>query len=168
MKKRPGLFISLSVDIDSHPAMVGLSDSAFRLFIDLICHCQRHRTDGHVNSATVAKLYAPKVLDELLRAGVVTRADVGSGYYLPAYLDWHKSKAEIDNLSATRRQVAQQREDKRRANEAQVVAQPAHRVPADNRLQITDETSGFDLGSNQGGATVTPLTGISNVNGGVA
>lgn len=165
-KRRPGLYLNISQDIDQHPTMNGLSDTAFRMFIDLICHCSRFMTDGHVNSATTSKMYQPKILRELLDAGVVEKAKEGTGYYLPAYLDWHNSKAEIQELASKRRDAGKQGGSKRPTSASENPSICA--VDSSPQPLALSQTSGVDLSSNQGGATATPLTGISNVNGGVA
>lgn len=94
--RRPGTWVALSDNLPDHPSVADLSDPAFRLFISLLCHCSRYLTDGHVTTAIASRYAAPKVIQELLRSGVMVPAD--RGYQFPDYLRWNRSRATAESL----------------------------------------------------------------------
>ena len=90
-------WVNLDDGFPSHPKVIRLSDSAFRLHVAGICYCNKHRTDGVID-ADMAPLLVPryraKTLTELLDRGLWER-HVGV-YKIHDYLDWNRSKAEIE------------------------------------------------------------------------
>jgi hypothetical protein len=80
-----------------HPKVVGLTDAAFRLHTSGICYCAQFRTDG-VISAEVVPLLVPRFrsrsVDELLDRRLWVPRDVD--YEIHDYLQWNRSRAQID------------------------------------------------------------------------
>lgn len=85
--------------MDTHPKVETLSDRAYRLHMAGLHHCARNLTDGFVSEVTVrgikARLRAQqKHFDELMDAGCW--APYRGGYVIENYLDWNRSKAEVE------------------------------------------------------------------------
>jgi hypothetical protein len=80
-----------------HPNNWDLSDAAFRLHTAAICYANRHTTDGEIPVSKVRTL-VPKfrgtALAELLRGHWV---DKGDRYEIRDFLDWNRSRAQIES-----------------------------------------------------------------------
>jgi hypothetical protein len=84
-----------------HPKVIGLSDAAFRLHTSGICYCAQFRTDGVIAAEVVPLLvprFRPRSLDELLDRRLW--APRGVDYEIHDYLDWNRSRAEIEATKA--------------------------------------------------------------------
>lgn len=88
-----------------HPKISGLSDKAFRTFVELLCYCGRQRTDGLVDARTWRKHGTPKAREELMSAylvhPVMGESDA-NGVVIHDYTGHNRSRSEIDDLSAKR------------------------------------------------------------------
>lgn len=98
-------YIRLHDGMPDHPKVVGLSDGAFRLYIELLCWCSRHLTDGVVPSAVMVKLGKPKTIKELGAAGLIRTNDPGPGWHIHDYLAHQRSAADV-NAAREQRRVA--------------------------------------------------------------
>ena len=69
-------YIRLHDGMPDHPKVVGLTDAAFRLYVEALCWCSRHLTDGVVTAAALRRLggWSPEAVVELAAAGL-TEAD---------------------------------------------------------------------------------------------
>lgn len=74
--------------------VLGLSDSAFRLYIEAICWCSRQESDGHIPEAFMSRIGKARFVKELVTAGLLDTA-VG-GYQVHDYLHFQRSSDEID------------------------------------------------------------------------
>lgn len=106
-------FVQLDDKITEHPAMVGLSPFAWTLWIHGLTYCARNLTDGLIPHAVVPRLTSlvdvNKAAAELVDAGRWTHHEDGS-YEIVNYLEWNKSKAQIEQeREANRRRVARHR-----------------------------------------------------------
>lgn len=112
-------YVRLDVLMPEHPKMSGLSDKAFRTFIELLCYCGRQRTDGLVDGRTWKRHGTPKARAELVDRGVVdplTEGDGGSsGVVIHAYLEHNRSRQQIDELAARRAEAGRIGGSKRQA-----------------------------------------------------
>ena len=86
-------FVRLDHGMPENPKVVGLSDTAFRLYVEAICWCSRQETDGEIPEAMMRRLGSVKACNELVRAGLVERSDVA--FHIHDYLDFQRSAAEI-------------------------------------------------------------------------
>lgn len=87
------VFIRLDHGMPENPKVVGLNDSAFRLYIETICWCSRQETDGAIPAALIKRLGSTKAVNELARAGLLDTTD--GGYIVHDYLDFQRSATEI-------------------------------------------------------------------------
>lgn len=95
----------MDVLMPEHPKIAGLSDKAFRVFIELLCYCGRQRTDGIIDARTWRRHGTPRARAELVSASLVDvlmgDADA-NGVVIHDYTDHNRSRAEIEELSARR------------------------------------------------------------------
>lgn len=88
---------NLDDQFPKHPKVVGLSDGAFRLHVAGICYCAQYKTDGRIDSDAVSTLvprYKAKTLEDLL--GRRLWLPVANGYEIHDYLQWNRSRADIE------------------------------------------------------------------------
>ena len=79
-----------------HQKLSGLSDKAFRMWIEGLSHAQEGLTDGFIVGRSLRSFVVratAKATTELVDAGLWCRQD--NGYQIHDYLDWNDSKAEI-------------------------------------------------------------------------
>jgi hypothetical protein len=80
-----------------HPKVVALSDSAFRLHTSGICYCAEFKTDGHISTEVIPALvprFRRAALTELVEKGLWNLN--GTGYQIHDYLQWNRSKKQIE------------------------------------------------------------------------
>jgi hypothetical protein len=80
--------------------IVGLSDKAFRAYIAAICYCSRQETDGLIVKAALPLIAPPKVIAELVEAGLLERD--GRGYAVHDYLKHQRRAVEIRSYREAR------------------------------------------------------------------
>lgn len=83
-----------------HPKIAGLSDAAFRLWIEVLCWCSRQEKDGLVPESVMKRLGRPRVVTELVKAEVLHEA-MGS-YLVHDYLEHQRSAEEIASFRASK------------------------------------------------------------------
>lgn len=99
-------YIRVDVLLMEHPKVEGLSDRAFRVLVDLWCYCGRNRSDGVVTEKRWLSVPS-KVRAELLAAGLADPIDIGGAVTMHGYLEYNRSRKEIDELSAKRAEAGQ-------------------------------------------------------------
>lgn len=80
--------------------IAGLSDKAFRSYIEALCLCSRQETDGLIVAGNVAKVGPPKAVRELVAAGLLEQD--GRDYRVHDYLKHQRSSAEVTAFRASR------------------------------------------------------------------
>lgn len=96
-------FIRLDHGYDEHPKVIPLTDAAFRAHIEATCWSSRNESDGCIAKAVARKKWRPKVLAELVAARLLE--DVGDAYEVHDYLDFQRSKEEINAYREARGKV---------------------------------------------------------------
>lgn len=86
-----------------HPKVAALTPAAFRAFVESVCYCSRHRTDGQLRPGVVraALRVDSTVIAELVDAGLWDATD--AGWAVHDYLRYQLSKADYDRQAATAR-----------------------------------------------------------------
>lgn len=99
-------YIRLHDGMPDHPKVVGLSDRAFRLYVESLCWCSRHLTDGVVPIAAMKRMggWTPATVKELGEARLIERGETA---------DWHIH--DYTQHQRTADEVADFRESKRMA-----------------------------------------------------
>lgn len=98
MRKRDmSSWVAIDVNIDTHPKFIGLTEPQKWAWLQLVCYCQRHLTDGQLPGKVVSKVCQTRSkVDALLRQSLLIDKG-GDCYELAGYLKWHKSKQEIES-----------------------------------------------------------------------
>jgi hypothetical protein len=94
--------IRLDNSILENRKVVGLTDKAFRSYIAALCYCSRQETDGRIVAGARKVIGSPKVVIELLKAGLFE--EHGEDLYVHDYLKHQRSSAEIDAFRKSRSQ----------------------------------------------------------------
>lgn len=103
-------WVKLDDSMPTHPKVVERSDAAFRALIELWCHAAQHKTDGRVGDQAAKRIAKPKVIAELVDAGLIHRN--GAGWIIHDWLDHNMSKSDYE----AQREVDAERLRKWRAN----------------------------------------------------
>ncbi len=94
------------VPIDTHfptnPKVLGLSDSAFRVYVEAACYAKEHLTDGLITHTAGKKMHrrGKKVCDELVDSGLWREHP--EGYEIHGWLGRNKSRAEVEEMARLR------------------------------------------------------------------
>jgi hypothetical protein len=88
-------YVRFADDTPWHPRVQSMSDAEFRAWFTSVCYASRFRTDGHIPDQAIT-LVAPrqKVREALIEAG--TWEANGNGVYVHDYLQYQRSKAQIE------------------------------------------------------------------------
>jgi hypothetical protein len=86
-------WVKLDDHFADHPKILGLSDRAYRAYVDGLCYCARYLTDGKIGGAPLKRLTKPVVVTELTTAGLWEYN--GDGVVVHDYLEYQPSSAAI-------------------------------------------------------------------------
>lgn len=89
-------FLNLDDNFADHPKVDALSDGAFRLHVAGLCYSSKHLTNGYIPADRAPRLvprFRRAMLEELL-GGLWLPAL--NGYEIHDYLDWNRSREEIE------------------------------------------------------------------------
>lgn len=139
-----------------HPKVAGLTDGAYRLWTTSIAYCSQHQTDGLVPESIITRWgvkHADRAAAELVSGGLwLSSAD---GYEVANYLNWQRSRSEIEALSSVRseagkrgaraKQLAKQPPDKPQA-ETDTEADPDAVLPPDDDSPLPGDRSSSGSG----------------------
>ncbi len=89
-------YIRLHDGMPDHPKVVGLSHAAFRLYVESICWCGRHLTDGKVPAAAMKRMggWSPTAIKELAAAGLLETGD-GPEWLIHDYTEHQRTAEEV-------------------------------------------------------------------------
>ena len=89
-------YIRLHDGMPDHPKVVGLSHAAFRLYVESICWCGRHLTDGVVPAAAMRRMggWSPAAIKELAAAGLL-EAGEGPHWLIHDYTEHQRTADEV-------------------------------------------------------------------------
>jgi hypothetical protein len=86
-------WIKLDDGFTTHPKIVGLSDKAFRAYVDSLCYSGRHLTDGFVPVAALSAA-SKKARPELEAAGLWHPDD--AGIRINDFLEYNRSREVVE------------------------------------------------------------------------
>jgi hypothetical protein len=99
-----------------HPKVVQLSHGAFRLHISGILYANRYLTDGIVRDEIVSglvprfrRVFLTELLEKMLWAEVIP----GEVYEIHDYLDWNRSRADVEKRRQARSDGGRKGADRR-------------------------------------------------------
>lgn len=90
-------FLNIDDNFADHPKIDNLSDGAFRLHVAGLLYAAKQMTDGYIPATRVPRLirtYRPKLLAEVMAGRLWLPAD--AGYTIHDYLDWNRSREQIE------------------------------------------------------------------------
>lgn len=88
-------WVRLDDQMPEHPKVEGLSDRAFRVYVEGIAYCSRTLSDGAIPATKAKKLGAtPRVVQELIEARLWHIN--GVGYLVNDYLKYNPPKATVE------------------------------------------------------------------------
>lgn len=104
-----GLFVRIDAEYTSDDEFIEAGAMAELLFIRGCCFCKRKRLDGVISRAQLATVAARipsplKHADTLVRVGLWERT--ADGWFIPSWLKWNKSAAQIDEDKEIRRRAS--------------------------------------------------------------
>lgn len=102
-EKDPRAYITLANEAPKHRKIRHLSDTAFRVWIELLTDCNANLTDGEF-TALELNGRGRKAGQEILDAGLAQAH--GKGYILHDYLKHQTARQEVSGLSKTRSDAA--------------------------------------------------------------
>jgi hypothetical protein len=108
-------WVNLDDQMPNHPKIIGLSDGAFRLHVSAIIYANRFLTDGIIRGDVVGSLmpkYRRTYLDELVERALWVEIAAGV-YEIHDYLDWNKSRIEIEKRKQARAEGGRKGADRR-------------------------------------------------------
>lgn len=125
-------WVRLDDTMPLHHKVLPLSDGAFRVHVEAICHAARAETDGHVTTALAKALGWTKRTAELVTAGLWEVAE--GGWVIHDYLSYNPSREQLEE----KRNQARERMAKARSSREQD-ANFAERSP--NPVPLHPDTS---------------------------
>lgn len=93
-------YITIHDGMPDHPKIEPLSDAAFRLWVETLCWCSRHLTDGKIPPTSWVKRGTAKTRQELVISGLVEM--VGEQWYCHDYTEHQRTAEEVALLREKR------------------------------------------------------------------
>ena len=108
---------NLDDQFPKHPKVLPLSDAAFRLHVAGICYCAQYETNGVV-SAEMVPLLVPRFKARTLEELVSRRLWMphAEGHEIHDYLEWNRSKQQIEDERERKRKAGKKGAEKRWAS----------------------------------------------------
>lgn len=85
-------WVKLEDGMPEHPKIVELNVHAKWALVELWCYAARHQTDGRVGDQAAKRIAKPKVISDLVGAGLIHRN--GTGWVIHDWLDHNMSAAD--------------------------------------------------------------------------
>ncbi|MFB6955509.1 hypothetical protein ACFCYB_00375 [Streptomyces sp. NPDC056309] len=118
-------WFALDDGFDSHPKVRKAGNAAVGLFVRLGVHATKHLTEGHLDGAIVRDYGTPATVRKLVAVGMLHEPGhpcprcpqpAADGYYIHDYLDYNKSRAQIEAAREAARKRQQRGRDSARRN----------------------------------------------------
>lgn len=127
MVNDPRTFIKVDDGLPEHPKIVGLSDKAFRMLIELWAYSSRQLTDGRVPLTVWNRSGTARARAELLSAGL---AHEGPGrIQMHDYLEWQRSREHVEAIRRVRAEAGK-KGGRPKANGKQIGLQTESNLPS--------------------------------------
>ena len=95
-------FIKLDDTAPDHPKVDGLSNAAFRAWIEAICYCSEYLTDGVISRHRLGRRDGAKVVTELISVGLVRETEDSAQVVIHDYLEHQTSRQQVVDIRAKR------------------------------------------------------------------
>ncbi|NUO42373.1 MAG: hypothetical protein HOV82_10075 [Streptomyces sp.] len=119
------VWFALDDGFDTHPKVRKAGNAAVGLFVRLGVHATKHLTEGHLDGDIVTAYGTAATIRKLLTVGMLHEPGHGcprcpqpaaDGYYIHDYLDYNKSRAQIEAAREAARKRQQKGRDTARQN----------------------------------------------------
>jgi hypothetical protein len=107
-------WIRIDDTLPDHPKLIGLPDSAFRLYITILCYSSRYLTDGFIPSPVADRLGHAGTFGELNVAGLIQPLD--GGWQISNYSEYQSTKADVEEKKAHNRERTKKWRQQKRGN----------------------------------------------------
>jgi hypothetical protein len=109
-------WVKLYVTFPSNPKVAGLTDAAKVLYVNGLCYCGLHLTDGLLPEGIVHTLHpkANRHAEELVAVGLWRK--IGHGYEVDDYLGHQRSRAQVEADREANRSRQERHRESRRGN----------------------------------------------------
>ena len=87
-------WVRIDDNFADHPKIIGLSDSAFRLYISALCYSNRQLTDGFIATAVYAKMSSEDEAEFLVGAGLWEQIE--GGYLIRSYNEYQPTREKVN------------------------------------------------------------------------
>ena len=151
------LYAKIEHNLYENPKIVGLSDKAFRAYIESILYSGKHLTDGFLDERIVARMW-PDGIDELTSNDPVNPSwvKVDGGYQIYGFCERQTTKAEVDAMreqkSRAGKASVEAKRNKKQTEIQQSVEQSANTTPTQAQPD-TDIDTYIDINTNNKRAT---------------
>jgi len=116
-------WVRIDDNFADHPKVIGLSDTAFRLYIEALCYSNRQLTDGFIPMAVYLKLSRDDEADYLIDAGLwesshetITGSSVTNGYAIRSYTEYQPTREKVHSKRDQSRERLKKFRDKEKGN----------------------------------------------------
>jgi hypothetical protein len=103
-ERDPRPYFTVANEFPRHWKVRQLSDTAFRLYIEVLADCNQYRTDGKLSNRDI-NIRGTKAAKELVEAGLVEKHST-TEYAVHDYLKHQKSRTQLSELSQARSEAA--------------------------------------------------------------
>ena len=133
-------WVRLDDNFADHPKVIGLSDSAFRLYIASLCYSNRQLTDGFIPGPAYGALAKNDDAPELINADL-WRAVTG-GFQIRSYEEYQPTRDEVEKKRTEARERLAKFRDKKRNGNANETPPPTQPNPTQPKsLDISNDIS---------------------------
>lgn len=107
-------WIRIDDNLPDHPKLIGLSDSAFRLYISSLCYSSRYLCDGVILRVVALRLGSEADFIQLVTADLMY--EFADGWIIDNYDEYQSTKAEVEVIKARNRERTQKWREKHKGN----------------------------------------------------
>lgn len=124
------LFAKFALTMADNPKIIGLSDAAFRAFVESILYSRQHLTDGFLDGRVVRRRWGQEVIDELLTNDETNPSwiTVDGGFQIHQFCEYQPSNSAITEMKERKRRAglasAAKRAEQQHNDDMQPVEQP--------------------------------------------
>lgn len=144
-------WVRLDDNFADHPKIIGLSDSAFRLYIHTLCYANRQLTDGFIPTPVYERMsaYHERAWAELQQAGLWELTE--GGFQIRSYEEYQPTRDSVEaKRQQNRERLARFRERKTQvkrvsnADETLIPTQPNPTQPKSLDIDISKEVEPYE------------------------
>lgn len=141
------LFAKFALGFADHPKIIGLSDKAFRVYVESVLYSCQHLTDGFIDERVAVAKSWDAVADELMGNDAVNASwqRVDGGFQIHGFTDKQTSKDQVEAVREKRRNAAKKRwESKPDANAMHNASKPdANAMPeTETEIEVVNAQKG--------------------------